>query len=33
VPLEAVDPNATIVVKGTYYLLSELTKGTGEHDH
>ncbi len=33
VPLEAVDPNAKVVVKGTYYLLSELTKGTGEHDH
>ncbi|HQV39705.1 MAG: efflux RND transporter periplasmic adaptor subunit [Flavobacteriales bacterium] len=33
VPLEPVDPIARIVVKGAYYLLSELTKGTGEHDH
>ena len=33
VPLLAVDPAARIVVKGAYFLLSELTKGTGEHDH
>ena len=32
VPMEPVDPSARIVVKGAYYLLSELTKGTGEHD-
>jgi len=32
-PLIAVDPKARVVVRGAYYLLSELTKGTGEHDH
>lgn len=32
-PLKPVDPAAQIVVKGAYYLLSELTKGTGEQDH
>lgn len=32
-PLQAVKPDARIVVKGAYYLLSELTKGTGEHNH
>ncbi len=31
-PLTAVPPDARIVVKGAYYLLSELTKGSGEHD-
>ena len=33
VPLTAIAPDAKVVVKGAYYLLSELTKGTGEHDH
>ncbi len=32
-PMQAVAPDARIVVKGAYYLLSELTKGSGEHDH
>lgn len=32
-PLAAVPHDARIVVKGAYYLLSELTKGSGEHDH
>ncbi|HNB82525.1 MAG TPA: efflux RND transporter periplasmic adaptor subunit, partial [Chitinophagaceae bacterium] len=31
-PMETVDPNKKIVVKGAYYLLSELTKGEGEHE-
>lgn len=29
-PLEQLDPNAKIVTKGAYYLLSQLTKGSGE---
>lgn len=32
-PLTAVPHDARIVVKGAYYLLSELTKGSGEHSH
>lgn len=32
-PLSAVPHDARIVVKGAYYLLSELTKGSGEHSH
>jgi len=30
VPLEVIAPNAKVVIKGAYYLLSELTKGSGE---
>ncbi|MBL0044821.1 MAG: efflux RND transporter periplasmic adaptor subunit [Flavobacteriales bacterium] len=33
VPLTELPPKAKVVVKGAYYLLSELTKGSGEHDH
>lgn len=33
IPLAKVDTDAKVVVKGAYYLLSELTKGEGEHDH
>jgi len=29
-PLEAIPPNAKVVTKGAYYLLSQLTKGSGE---
>ncbi|MBK9420253.1 MAG: efflux RND transporter periplasmic adaptor subunit [Flavobacteriales bacterium] len=32
-PMSALAPDAKVVVKGAYYLLSELTKGSGEHDH
>jgi len=32
-PLKPVNADARIAVAGAYYLLSELTKGTGEHDH
>ncbi|MFZ1331935.1 MAG: efflux RND transporter periplasmic adaptor subunit [Flavobacteriales bacterium] len=32
-PLSALNPNAQIAIKGAYYLLSELTKGSGEHNH
>ena len=32
-PLTTVTPDARIVIKGAYYLLSELTKGSGEHNH
>ncbi len=32
-PLSPVRPEERIVIKGAYYLLSELTKGTGEHTH
>ncbi len=31
IPLEEVPAGATIVTKGAYYLLSQLTKGEGEH--
>lgn len=31
-PLDELPPNAKIVTKGAYYLLSQLTKGSGEHD-
>ncbi|MEO8589762.1 MAG: efflux RND transporter periplasmic adaptor subunit [Flavobacteriales bacterium] len=31
VPIDAIAPDARIVIKGAYYLLSELTKGEGEH--
>ncbi len=31
-PLEEISDNSKIVVKGAYYLLSQLTKGEGEHD-
>lgn len=30
-PLEAITPKQKVVIKGAYYLLSELTKGEGEH--
>lgn len=30
-PLEAITPQQKVVIKGAYYLLSELTKGEGEH--
>ena len=30
-PLEKIADNSKIVVKGAYYLLSQLTKGEGEH--
>jgi cobalt-zinc-cadmium efflux system membrane fusion protein len=29
-PIDEVSPNAKVVIKGAYYLLSELTKGSGE---
>ncbi len=29
-PLEEIPPNAKVVIKGAYYLLSQLTKGSGE---
>ena len=32
-PLESVDQDAQVVVKGAYYLFSQLTKGEGEHHH
>ena len=32
-PLSALAADAKVVLKGAYYLLSELTKGSGEHDH
>ena len=31
VPLKEIAPNARVVIKGAYYLLSELTKGEGGH--
>ncbi len=31
-PLEEIPANAKVVIKGAYYLLSQLTKGEGEHD-
>ena len=31
IPLEEIPANAKIVTKGAYYLLSQLTKGEGEH--
>lgn len=31
-PLEEIPANAKVVTKGAYYLLSQLTKGEGEHD-
>lgn len=31
-PIDSVSPNAKVVVKGAYYLLSELTKGRGEEE-
>lgn len=33
IPLAEVAKDANVVVKGAYYLLSELTEGEGEHDH
>jgi cobalt-zinc-cadmium efflux system membrane fusion protein len=33
VPIDPIAPDARVVVKGSYYLLSELTKGSGEQDH
>lgn len=30
-PLETITPSSKIVIKGAYYLLSQLTKGEGEH--
>jgi len=32
VPLEEIPANTKIVIKGAYYLLSQLTKGEGEHN-
>lgn len=32
-PFEELAPDARVVVAGAYYLLSELTKGSGEHHH
>lgn len=32
IPLQELPPNAKVVIKGAYYLLSQLTKGSGEHD-
>lgn len=32
-PFEHLPPDAKVVVSGAYYLLSELTKGSGEHHH
>lgn len=32
-PLEKLEGNVKVVVKGAYYLLSQLTKGSGEHHH
>ena len=32
-PLTELPADAKVVLKGAYYLLSELTKGSGEHDH
>jgi cobalt-zinc-cadmium efflux system membrane fusion protein len=32
-PLEALPPDAKVVLQGAYSLLSELTKGSGEHHH
>jgi len=29
-PIDEIQPNAKVVIKGAYYLLSELTKGSGE---
>lgn len=29
-PIDTIQPNAKVVIKGAYYLLSELTKGSGE---
>jgi cobalt-zinc-cadmium efflux system membrane fusion protein len=31
-PLEEIPPNAKVVIKGAYYLLSQLTKGSGEEE-
>lgn len=33
IPLEEVLPTQKVVTQGAYYLLSELTKGEGEHNH
>jgi cobalt-zinc-cadmium efflux system membrane fusion protein len=32
-PLAELQPDAKVVVNGAYYLLSQLTKGSGEHAH
>jgi cobalt-zinc-cadmium efflux system membrane fusion protein len=32
-PLEKIPVNAKVAVKGAYYILSQLTKGSGEHHH
>jgi cobalt-zinc-cadmium efflux system membrane fusion protein len=32
-PLSELQPDAKVVVNGAYYLLSQLTKGSGEHAH
>ena len=32
-PLAEIPPNAKVVIKGAYYLLSQQTKGSGEHHH
>jgi len=33
IALEKIEPQSKIVISGAYYLLSELTKGEGEHNH
>ncbi|MEP7169943.1 MAG: efflux RND transporter periplasmic adaptor subunit [Bacteroidota bacterium] len=33
IPLEEISTGQKVVIKGAYYLLSELTKGEGEHQH
>ncbi|HZV44995.1 MAG TPA: efflux RND transporter periplasmic adaptor subunit, partial [Saprospiraceae bacterium] len=33
IPLEPIASNQKVVVKGAYYLFSQLTKGEGEHHH
>jgi len=31
IPLESIEPKTKVVIKGAYYLFSQLTKGEGEH--
>ena len=33
IPMEEISDSSKIVINGAYYLLSQLTKGEGEHDH
>ena len=32
IPLQTLSPETKVVTNGAYYLLSQLTKGEGEHD-